>query len=61
MRNPVEIDFLGSKALTGIEVDAEGSEVAPRGVDERRLLIGLDLISKRTPLHWNLHYGKLES
>lgn len=36
--------------MTGIEVDHEGDEVAGRGADERRHLISIDLVTKRTPL-----------
>jgi len=45
--------------LTGIEVDREGTEVAPRGVDERRHIISVDLVTRRTPLVMDNHTGLL--
>jgi hypothetical protein len=59
LRDPVESSALGG-TLSGIEVNREAQEVAPRGVDERRHIISLELISKRTPLKQNLTYGLLE-
>lgn len=46
LRDPV----VSGPFLTGIEVDREGDEVAPKGVDERRHIIMVDLVTKRTPL-----------
>lgn len=60
LMNPVEVEFMGAPALSGVEVNREGEEVAPRGVDERRHIIGLDVITKRTQLVMNNHYGILE-
>lgn len=60
LRDPKEITFLGVPALSGIEVDREGDEVAPRGVDMNQHVIQLALITRRTPLVMNLHYGTLE-
>lgn len=59
LRDPREVVFLGSNVLTGIEVGREGDEIAPRGVDERRRVISIDLITRRTVLTWDLHYGRL--
>lgn len=44
--------------LTGIEVDKTGDEVAPRGVDERRHIIALELVTKRTPVRMDNIYGE---
>jgi hypothetical protein len=46
--------------LTGVEVDRTGMEVAPHGIDERKHIIDLTVITKRTPLTMNNHYGELE-
>ena len=60
VRNPVEIKFLGQPALTGMIVNKEDEEVAPRGVDEVRWLVTLDCIKKRTPVYMDFRYGTLE-
>lgn len=59
LRDPREIQFLGSPALTGVRVNKETDEVAPRGVDEVRQIITMDLVSKRTPMVVSRHYGWL--
>ena len=61
LRQPVvaESPILGS-LLTGVEVDIEGDEVAPRGVDERRHIIGLDAVVRRVPMYMNNDFGLLE-
>lgn len=46
--------------LTGIEVDREGTELAPKGVDERRHVISLPLVTRRVPVRVDLTYGTLE-
>ena len=60
LMNPSETKLFGAPALTGSEVDREGREVAPRGVDQRQHIIGLDLIIRRTPLTMSKTYGTLE-
>jgi hypothetical protein len=45
--------------LRGIEVNKEGDEVTKPGVDERVHLIEQDLVTKRTPLRMDNHYGTL--
>lgn len=62
LRNPTEIEFMGSTCVTGVEVDEENDEVVPRGaqVHERRRIVSTDLIAKRTPLKMNNHYAMLE-
>jgi len=60
LRAPRTVDVDGGRLLVGVHVDREGREVAPRGVDERIRVIDLTLVSCRTPMVWNLHYGELE-
>jgi len=60
LRDSHEVEFMGTKCLSGIEVNNEGEEVASRGVDERKHIIELSLITKRTSLVMNNHYGILE-
>jgi hypothetical protein len=60
LRNPVPVTLGGGSCVSGIEVDAEDQEVAPAGVDERRRIISLDLVTKRTAMRQNLTYGTLE-
>jgi hypothetical protein len=55
LRNPVT----GGMFLTGIQVDKEGDEIAPKGFDERRLMIELDLIVNREPFVMDKIYGEL--
>jgi hypothetical protein len=57
LRDVRELDAV--PAVTGIEVNRHGETVAPRGVDERRHIIAVELISRRRELHWDLHYGVL--
>jgi hypothetical protein len=57
LRDVRELDAI--PAITGIEVDRHGDDVAPRGVDERRHIIAMELISRRRELRWDLHYGVL--
>lgn len=45
--------------LTGIEVDREGDEVAPRGYDERLHAIALELVIERVPMVMDRLYGEL--
>lgn len=45
--------------LTGIEVNFEGDEIAPFGVDERRHVIALSAVKRRTPMDFDLKYGML--
>lgn len=45
--------------LTGIEVDKEGDEVAPKGVDERLHMIELALVVERVPMEMHRIYGEL--
>lgn len=59
LMNPKEIKFLGHPCLSGIEVDIEGREIAPRGVDERQRIIFFDLITRRTPLVMDKMYAVL--
>jgi hypothetical protein len=49
----------GYSVLAGVEVDRAGNELAPRGVDERRHLIDLALIVRRTKLVTDNHYAEL--
>lgn len=60
LRDPEEIEFMGAPALAGIEVNTEGEEVAPSGVDERRHIIEMSLVLERVPMAMNNHYGMLE-
>lgn len=60
LRDPRVVPFLGAEALTGIEVDRETNEIAPRGADELRRVIALDCITKRTPVYVSKTYGTLE-
>lgn len=50
---------VAGELLTGIEVNDQGDEVAPRGVDERRHVISLDLVCKRVPMEMDNHFGEL--
>lgn len=59
LRNPRMIEFCGQPALAGIEVDQYGDEITPPGVDVRRRVISLDLITRRTPLVMDLTYAEL--
>lgn len=59
LKNPAETQFLGAPALTGIEVNREGDEIAGRGADERRHIIALTEITRRTPLVMDDRYGEL--
>lgn len=59
LRDPVETSFLGAPALTGVQVDREGNEVAPRGVDELRHIIDLGAVTKRTPVTMDRTYAVL--
>lgn len=45
--------------LTGIEVNREGDEIAPRGYDERRHLIALALVTRREAMVMDRIYGEL--
>ena len=54
-----EAVIIATDVLTGVEVNREGDEVAPRGVDQRRHVIDLNLISKRTVLTMDNHTGLL--
>ena len=65
LRNPqVRLLTIGPEKkyeiLTGIEVNVENEEVAGHNASERMHMISLDLITKRTPLKMNNHYGMLE-
>lgn len=55
-----QVSEVGGQLLTGIEVDKQGEEVAPRGVDERRHFISLELVTRRTPVRMNNIYGEYE-
>lgn len=52
-------DGLLGEFLTGIEVNIQGDEVAPRGVDERRHIISLELVTKRIPMVMDNIFGEL--
>lgn len=60
LRDPVELEAFGVRVLSGVHVDLEGSEVAPAGVDERRHIIELALITRRTPMRMSTRYATLE-
>lgn len=60
LRNPIEVKILGAPCVSGIKVNVEGEEVAPRGVDSLQQIIDLKLVTKRTPLKFNNHDGTLE-
>lgn len=62
LRNPSEGVLGGVPTLTGIEVNAQDEEVTGRGakIDERRHIVALKLISKRTPMVMNKKYATLE-
>lgn len=55
LQNPTE----AGPFLTGVEVGKDGDEIAPRGFDERRHFIALELVTKRTPLVMDKIYGEL--
>jgi len=61
LMNTREVEFLGQKCIAGTEVNRYGDEVAPRGVDERRRIIQLSLITERTPLVMSKKYARLET
>lgn len=46
--------------IIGVEVDDEGQPISGRGFDERKRIIGLDLIIKRTPMTVSMKYGTLQ-
>jgi hypothetical protein len=60
LRNMKEVSVLNAPCVAGVEVNREGDEVAPAGVDERLHIIQKSLITKSTPLEWNRKYGTLE-
>lgn len=60
LRNPIEINVIGSLAVTGVEVDRGGSQAGNLKVTERRHVISTLLISDRTPVVLNVKYGELE-
>lgn len=45
--------------LVGVEVDRQGDELAPRGVDERRHVIALSTVRRRTPMVLDRKYTEL--
>jgi hypothetical protein len=59
LRDTAEITMLGEQCLTGTEVTRDGDDVRPRGADERRRIIALELITARTPLIMDNFYGTL--
>ena len=64
LRDPVEgpSDLLFRwPMLRGIEVDRYGSEIAPKGADERLRMIHTDAVISRIPLRWNTKYAELET
>lgn len=52
-------DGMLGQVLIGVEVDREADEVAPRGYDERRHVISLDLVLSRTVVVVDRHTGLL--
>ena len=61
LRDPQESRLLGVTTLVGIEVDKFDNEIAPAGVDERKHIIEIGIITRRVPLKMNRHYGELET
>ena len=61
LRDMRTVTFMGEQCVSGIEVDREGNEPAPSGVDQRQHIIQASLITRQTPLKWNNHYGTLEA
>lgn len=65
LKNPREIDFLGTPCLHGVEVDREGNSTLDRPggsgtiPTERQHLIQLDLIKWRRPMLMSNYYGEL--
>lgn len=54
------IGFLGSPAVTGLEVDAEGAPVSGDKGADRCHIISTSEIRRIVPLRMNLKYAKLE-
>jgi len=46
--------------LVGYEVNKNGEDIAPRGVDERLHIIALDSVLWMRGMEWNLKYGELQ-
>ena len=56
----LEITGENDVLLRGIEVDRFGAPIKPKGLaDERLRVISKDLITRRTPLVMDRHYGEL--
>lgn len=60
LRDPSEIHAFGVDCLTGIEVDRHGTNVGTDEVSERRHVIQLATITRRTPMQMSNQYGTLE-
>lgn len=60
LRDPSEIHAFGVDCLTGIEVDRTGVNVGTDEVSQRRHVIELATITRRTPMEMSLTYGTLE-
>lgn len=49
----------GDRLLSGVEVDRHGGKAGTLEVSERRHVIDLALVERRTPLTLDRHYGVL--
>jgi hypothetical protein len=61
LRNPRELDFLGTRVVSGVEVNIHGAEMHGRGYDTRTRVIELALIRARVDMHMDNHYGMLSA
>jgi hypothetical protein len=58
----LEVTRESDRFLTGYEVDRAGERIWREGVfDERLHLIEKSVITRRTAMRMNLHYGELEA